>query len=83
MCSSTTMTNCSLSLLTFLFFQLIMLWCMSGYSSNQQVFCVCALAVAHTRTYTICYTDPPPPPLYKLRPCRSYSRCTDCINLGP
>ena len=25
----------------------------------------------------------PPPPLYKLRPCQSYSRRRDCINLGP
>ena len=25
----------------------------------------------------------PPPPLYKLRPCPSYSRRRDCINLGP
>ena len=26
---------------------------------------------------------PPPPHLYKLRPCPSYSRRRDCINLGP
>ena len=25
----------------------------------------------------------PPPPLYKLRPCPSYSGCRDCINLVP
>ena len=25
----------------------------------------------------------PPPPLYKLRPCPSYSRCRDRINLVP
>ena len=26
---------------------------------------------------------PPPPPLYKLRPCPSYSGCRDRINLAP
>ena len=25
----------------------------------------------------------PPPPLYKLRPCPSYSGCRDCITLVP
>ena len=36
--------------------------------------------IAHWSFGGPCY---PPPPLYKLRPCPSYSRRRDRINLGP
>ena len=39
--------------------------------------CVCA------RVSVFCPSIVPPPPLYKLRPCPSYSRRRDRINLGP
>ena len=42
-----------------------------------------ALAQRASRAVPVPCPEVPPPPLYKLRPCPSYSRRRDRINLGP